>query len=80
MPEIDELATIFDLSAPGCLGGAPCIDPIFGPTATFPFYWSATFHSGIPAFAWNVLFDGAGVNIVFQKPTRGHVRAVRSRP
>ncbi|MBI3989952.1 MAG: DUF1566 domain-containing protein [candidate division NC10 bacterium] len=35
-PTLDELLTIVD-----CSSGAPCIDPIFGPTAS-RFYWSAT--------------------------------------
>ena len=41
LPTILELQSIVDLAAPGCRSGAPCIDPIFGPTVPRD-YWGAT--------------------------------------
>jgi hypothetical protein len=74
LPQLDELVTILDLEAAGCAAGAPCIDPIFGPTAADG-YWSAT-TAGNPT-------HGRGVN--FEQGTLGFgekdddllVRAVR---
>lgn len=48
LPRVDELRTIRN-----CSFGIPCIDPVFGPTAS-SFYWSAASLAGSPSFAWNV--------------------------
>jgi hypothetical protein len=78
LPAVEELSSIFDADAPGCIDfSAPCIDQlVFGPTAAFP-HWSASTYSADPAFAWLVsFFDG------FETPTNKssglYVRAVRS--
>ena len=79
LPEIDELATILDTSVPGCGGTtvtAPCIDPIFGPTASSN-YWSATSNGNNPNYAWVVDVNGGGV-IFSGKTFINHVRVVRS--
>ena len=73
LPEIDELRTILLAQFP--CGTDPCIDPIFGPTAS-SFYWSATSHSNFPDFAWGVNFGFGNVSDDF-KFFGNHVRAVR---
>jgi Protein of unknown function (DUF1566) len=76
LPDIAELQMIIDLSAAGCGSGSPCIDPIFGPTATDAFYWSSSSNTANPTNAWLVRFDdGLVANGVksFLRP----VRAVR---
>ncbi len=81
LPEINELTTIVDLSVPGCGVSpftTPCIDPIFGPTAS-NFYWSATSFASFPDNAWFVFFGFGNVDFVF-KSFPWHVRAVRSSP
>jgi hypothetical protein len=52
IPNIVELLTILD-----CGFGPPCIDPIFGPTATW--YWTS---STLTTSAWNVLFTDGEVS------------------
>jgi hypothetical protein len=70
IPTIAELQTILD-----CSFGLPCIDPIFGPTAT-SFYWSSTSNASDPLFAWVVDFvDGDVFNS--NKSFGVRVRAVR---
>jgi hypothetical protein len=74
--QIARLQTIVDLSAAGCGSGSPCIDRIFGPTATDAFYWSSSSNAANPTNAWLVRFDdGLVANGVksFLRP----VRAVR---
>jgi len=74
VPTRDELAGIL-LAAFPC-GTSPCIDPIFGPTASSN-YWSAT-ETG-PDNAWNVNFaDGTVGN--GPKGFANGVRAVRGGP
>jgi len=79
LPAIAELQTL--LLAPYPCGTTPCIDPIFGPTASDYFYWSATTDAYFPHFAWYVYFD---VGAVFGDGGKGYnlfyVRAVRSGP
>ena len=70
LPRIDELRTILD-----CSGGAPCVDPVFGPTAS-SFYWSATPYASSPSDAWSVFFLDGFVDI-FNKTGAYRVRAVR---
>jgi len=56
-------------------GTSPCIDPIFGPTAS-GFYWTGSTDSSGPHCAWDVLFHD-GYVCDFSKDYDGHVRAVR---
>jgi hypothetical protein len=56
--------------------GRPCIDPIFGPTAS-SFHWSASTRAGFPNFAWNAAFNGGGVGNN-TKVADFFVRAVRA--
>lgn len=59
IPTVTELRSILDTSVPGCGVSPfpPCIDPIFGPTASG--YWSSTSEAGNPESAWAVrFFDG----------------------
>jgi len=70
----DELAGILLAVCPG--GGTPCIDPIFGPTASSN-YWSATEND--PTNALIVDFVDGDVLIV-PKDLPHRVRAVRSGP
>jgi uncharacterized protein DUF1566 len=70
-----ELETIVDMAAPGCGTVSPCIDPIFGPTATDA-YFSATTVTTHTDMAWSVDFSpgnvgGGGKQFCF------YVRAVR---
>jgi hypothetical protein len=76
LPEINELKGIRDVFVDGCGHGDPCIDPIFGPTFSEP-YWSATTFAGDLRRAWFVNFNGGGVSFDF-KTNNAHVRAVRS--
>ncbi len=81
LPTSVELQTIVDLSQGFCGGapfGDPCIDPIFGPTASSP-VWSSSTTSSDPNNAWEVNFIDGVVNfspkgLIFQ------VRAVRGSP
>lgn len=76
LPTILELASIVDLTAPGCRTGAPCIDPIFGPTLPRD-YWAATKSVVGPAPASFIdFFNGL---IEFSNPVGDlHYRPVRS--
>jgi cysteine-rich repeat protein len=51
VPGLGELETIIN-----CGFGPPCIDPVFGPTASSQ-YWSSTAHPEIGAWAWYVRFS-----------------------
>ena len=78
LPSHLELQGILDRSAPGCGSGAPCIDPVFGPTQA-DYYWSATSLSTADAlsiYAWDVGFGNTFVDFPF-KPAEHYVRAVR---
>ena len=70
LPTIGELKTIVD-----CSHGAPCVDPIFGPTQSY-FYWSSSSYANFPNYAWLVYFyDGDGYPFI--KTYNLYVRAVR---
>jgi Protein of unknown function (DUF1566) len=71
-----ELETIVDPDASGCGSGAPCVDPIFGPTAVDSFYWSATTHASDPLLGWSVSFFDGQIDFVL-KLDGASVRAVR---
>lgn len=71
VPTLAELQTVVD-----CSSGAPCIDPIFGPTAS-AFYWSATENG--PDEAFFVSFADGSV-IVDLKGFGSRVRAGRGGP
>jgi hypothetical protein len=77
LPTIMELQSIVDLSAPGCGPPTydPCIDPIFGPTASF-YYWSSTADALNPYNAWDVNFTNGNV-FYGGKDLDFYVRAVR---
>ncbi len=73
VPTIVELESI--VLAPFPCGTDPCIDPIFGPTAS-SLYWSATSHATFPSLAWFVSFFDSDVFATDKFP--GYfVRAVR---
>ena len=76
VPTKGELLGIVDTTVVGCSGCAPCIDPIFGPTAASG-YWSST-ELRAP-FAGLVDFFG-GFAVPFDKHADFHVRAVRGGP
>lgn len=72
LPTSVELQTI--LLEPFPCGTSPCIDPIFGPTASWS-YWSSTTYV-TPTSAWGVFFNDGFVFNDF-KLGDSHVRAVR---
>jgi len=79
LPTVQELKTIADLTADGCMAGMgePCIDPIFGPTIGFH-YWSSTTRASNPADAWTVLFNAGITDTEFKSNGNAYsVRAVR---
>jgi hypothetical protein len=79
LPQIDELKTLIDPMAPGCGSTAPCIDPIFGPTASAAGnYSTATTVAGHLPFAWVVSFFNGSVSDGVIKYDDDFVRAVRS--
>jgi hypothetical protein len=71
LPNIVELQTILD-----CGFGPPCIDPIFGPTAS-SIYWSASTLASNPVLAWYAFFDDGYVNVNFTAGV-SYFRAVRA--
>jgi hypothetical protein len=75
VPTIVELqAILLELYPPAC-GTDPCIDPIFGPTAS-SLYWSSTTHAINPFLAWGVQFNIGFVS--YESKGQYHrVRAVR---
>jgi hypothetical protein len=81
VPSISELQTIKDPSVPGCGIDGPCIDHVFGPTASF-YYWSATSTPANPLgddYAYIETFGGGfDVNPFGRKSNSYLVRAVRS--
>lgn len=74
LPTFSELQTILATSEP--CATKPCIDPIFGPTAT-GIYWSGEESVYHPVRAWYVFFIG-GARTTATKDSAQHVRAVRS--
>jgi hypothetical protein len=80
LPQIDELRTLIDPSASGCGSSAPCINPIFGPTAASAGnYSTGTTVAGDRAFPWVVFFFDGTVNDGVVKYDDDFVRAVRAR-
>lgn len=77
LPTVGELATIRDLSIPGCLAAAPCIPAIFGP-AQFR-YWSGSTFPGNTRNAWGHLTSVSQTTLP-SKSEAIAVRAVRSAP
>lgn len=74
LPTVVELQTI---AVPVCCG-LPWIDPIFGPTASSP-YWTASTWATNPAGAWTVSFgSGNLVQIAGKGSSPSFVRAVRA--
>ncbi len=73
LPTFAELQTILVSTEP--CAAKPCLDPIFGPTAT-GIYWSGEESVYHPVRAWYVFFIG-GLKTTAAKDTRQHVRAVR---
>lgn len=74
LPTFAELQTILLPEAFPCTT-SPCIDPIFGPTQSSP-YWSATTYAGNPFVAWYVVFNVGEWGGLF-KNVNYYVRAVR---
>jgi hypothetical protein len=73
---IEELQSIVDLSATGCMTGGLCINSIFTPTQS-DFYWSASTYVGASDLVWSVDFEYGDV-FVLAKASAFYVRAVRS--
>jgi len=72
LPNVVEIQTILD-----CSLGAPCIDPLFGPTAS-SFYWSASSFATNPDRAWTASFNDGFVSVGSSKTVDRFVRAVRA--
>jgi hypothetical protein len=70
LPTIVELQTILLPCS-----SSPCIDPIFGPTASY--YWSSSTVAAVPALAWGVYFVGGFVFLDGKSDGTNVVRAVR---
>lgn len=78
IPTLAELRTILTTEYSSCSAGPPCIDPIFGPTATAVSYWSSTTDANPSGsgYAWSVgFFSGSTPNAI--KTDAGFARAVR---
>ena len=73
LPSIAELRTI---QLPYPCGAGPCIDPVFGPTAS-GVYWSETIDGTNPSAAWTAHFYDADPSFAVYKNVPLHVRAVR---
>jgi hypothetical protein len=71
IPSIVELQTI--LLEPYPCGTDPCIDPIFGPTAS-SLYWSSSTYADNPFDAWRVYFSNGYVFF----DNKGYGRSVRA--
>lgn len=69
LPSIEELETIVD-----CSFGIPCLDPIFGPSATSCYWTSVTFSDPTEAITLDL---GNGGLINLPKGTIAYARAVR---
>jgi hypothetical protein len=77
VPTTDELMSIVDTGRPSCGSGTPCIDSIFGPTASCK-YWS-TSEMGDPRWAEAVDFTDGDYDYDF-KVGLNCARAVRGGP
>jgi len=83
LPTILELESLAE-DLPGCgfVSGAPCIDPMLGPTAVpgpfSPGYWSSTTELELPGQVWTMDFVN-GARIANKSAFAGPVRAVRVR-
>jgi hypothetical protein len=75
LPTIAELQTI--LLAPNPCGTSPCIDPVFGPTAT-AYYISSSWLASDPTYVWVVYFGDNRVLYVLYNYNRYFARAVRN--
>jgi hypothetical protein len=73
LPTFAELQTILVSTEP--CAQTPCLDPIFGPTAT-GIYWSGEQSPYHPVRAWYVMFIG-GLRTTAAKDSSQHARAVR---
>jgi len=77
LPTILELQSI--LLAPHPCGTNPCIDPIFGPTASGLYASSTTLLVSDPTSVWLVSFNSSGQVIANFKEAQGYyIRAVRT--
>jgi Protein of unknown function (DUF1566) len=79
IPTLAELQTIVQITAAGCKTTAPCIDPIFGPTAPLSqsAYWTNSTYSAGTSGGYLVYFlDGAV--LTDNKTQANYARAVRS--
>ena len=74
LPSLAELQSI--LVAPAPCGTNPCIDPIFGPTKSGP-YWTATTYGDAPDEAWIVHFSVGAADTFFKDQFTLFARAVR---
>jgi uncharacterized protein DUF1566/collagen triple helix repeat protein len=78
IPNLAELYTIFEQTAPECGSGLPCIDPVFGSTQS-AHYWSSS-SSGDALAAWTVDFSST-IDTIFSfggtPPFSNYARAVR---
>ncbi len=75
LPSIAELQGIVDLSL--CANPGACIDPAFGPTPVYSYYWSATTVTSTTTSAWDVKVGSSGAVLNFGKSGADWVRAVR---
>jgi hypothetical protein len=76
IPNIADLQTLIETSAPGCGNGALCIDPAFGPTSA-SCHWSTTTVAGTPADAWDLGFVTGVASSGDAKSSTCTARAVR---
>ena len=72
LPNIVELQTIVD-----CSHGNPCIDPLFGPTASTN-HWSASSQATNSSYAWAANLQSGIASGFYFKPNDQSVRAVRA--
>jgi len=82
LPRLVELRSILLESIPSAIqvpcSTSSCIDPIFGPLADPPIYWSSTSNADNPDLAWVVHFsDGRLFSANKRLLLNGRVRAVR---
>jgi Protein of unknown function (DUF1566) len=80
LPSVLELATLVDLTAPGCGSGSPCTDAVFN-NGTDSFtqpaaYWSSSSHATNSLPAWLTNFN-SGVGGFAAKELPLYVRVVR---
>ena len=76
IPKVTELSTIVNLTASGCGGGLPCIDPAFGPTQT-NFYWTSSSLMSDSSRGWGVSFYSGALSNGPKSDGALYARAVR---